>query len=277
MEAVQRMRVKAQGAGKLQSNDQIKVETKQVESTKYVYIEQASPEVVYVPSYDPGWVWGAMAYPYYPWYGGYYGGAAIWYGTGIAMGIAWGGGWGWGAGLGYNNINMNINNRFVNHHNNINGGNRINNGNWQHNSQHRGGAPYGNRATAQKFGGNNLGSGARAGNMDLSGLRGGGGNRGAGNLGGGAGRPGGLDLSGLRGNGPSNIGANRGSMGGDRIGNRSVSGGFGQRNGGSFGGSGSFGGGAARSSSTRGASSMGSRGGGGMRGGGMRGGGGRRR
>jgi Protein of unknown function (DUF3300) len=64
MEAVQRMRVKAKDAGKLQSSDEIKVETKQVESTSYVYIEQASPEVVYVPSYDPAWIWGAMAYPY---------------------------------------------------------------------------------------------------------------------------------------------------------------------------------------------------------------------
>src|SRR6185436_17850106 len=53
MAAVQRMRVKAKDAGKLQSSDQIKVETKQVESTNYVVIEQASPEVVYVPSYDP--------------------------------------------------------------------------------------------------------------------------------------------------------------------------------------------------------------------------------
>jgi hypothetical protein len=290
MEAVQRMRVKAKDAGKLQSNDQIKVETAQAGNTSYVMIEQASPEVVYVPSYNPSWVWGVSAYPYPYWYGGYYGGAAIWYGSRIAIGVAWGGGWGWGAGWGVNNVNINVNNRFVNHYNNINrGGNRINGGAWQHNPQHRGGASYGNRATAQRFGGNNagnrqtgnLGSGARSGNMNLSGLSGSGRDLGAnrGNLGGGAGRSGGLDLSGMRGNGPTNIGANRGSMGGDRIGNRSVSGGYGQRNG-SFG-NGSYGGGAARSSSMRGSSSMGrggygGYGGGGMRGGGMRGGGGRR-
>lgn len=285
MQAVQRMRVKAKDAGKLKSNEQIKVETQQVESQSYVVIEQASPEVVYVPSYDPTWIWGVSAYPFPPWYGGYYGGAAIWYGSAIALGIGWGGGWGWGAGWGYNNVNINVNNRFVNHYNNsnINRGNRINSGRWQHNPQHRGGAPYGNRATQQRFGGNtlgnrqagNLGSGPRAGNMDLSGLRGGGSrdlgaNRG--NLGG-AGRPqaGNLDLSGLRGTGGSGLGANRGSMGGDRIGSRDVSRGFGQRGNSSFGGSGSFGGGAARMSSSRGASSMGGYGG---RGGGMRGGGG---
>jgi hypothetical protein len=49
MEAVQRMRVKAKDAGKLKSNDQIKVETAQAGNTSYVMIEQASPEVVYVP------------------------------------------------------------------------------------------------------------------------------------------------------------------------------------------------------------------------------------
>src|SRR5947207_1107388 len=72
MEAVQRMRAKAKEAGKLKSNEQIRVETKEVESRTYVVIEQASPEVVYVPSYDPMFVWGAMYYPYPPFYGGYY-------------------------------------------------------------------------------------------------------------------------------------------------------------------------------------------------------------
>jgi hypothetical protein len=42
MEAVQRMRVKAKEAGKLQSNDQIKVETAQAGNTSYVVIQQAS-------------------------------------------------------------------------------------------------------------------------------------------------------------------------------------------------------------------------------------------
>lgn len=283
MDAVQRMRVKAKDVGKLQSSEQIKVESQQVESKTVVVIEQASPEVVYVPSYDPAWIWGAMAYPYPPFYGGYIGGAAIWWGAGIAIGGIWGGGgWGWGAGWGNNNININVNNRFVNHYNNTNinrGGNRINSGNWQHNPQHRGGAPYGNRATAQRFGnslGNrqagNLGSGPRAGNMDLSGMRGGGQNLGAnrGNLGGGGGRPqaGNMNLSGLSGRGGS-------ALGGDRIGSRDVSRGSGVSNRGSFGGSGSFGGGAARASSMRGSSSMGGGGGGfgGGRGGGGFGGG----
>src|SRR5678815_4663445 len=82
MDAVQRMRAKAKEVGKLQSTEQVKVEAKQVETKSYVVIEQASPEVVYVPSYDPMFVWGAWPYPYPTFYGGYYGGGGIWYGVG---------------------------------------------------------------------------------------------------------------------------------------------------------------------------------------------------
>jgi hypothetical protein len=46
MDAVQRMRAKAKDAGNLKSNEQMKVETKVVESKTVVVIEQASPHVV---------------------------------------------------------------------------------------------------------------------------------------------------------------------------------------------------------------------------------------
>ena len=84
-------------------------------------------------------------------------GMAISFGVGMAMGAAWGGGWGWNTGWGGNNdININRNNTFVNNSNrqgvnragNTRGGNT-----WQHNPQHRGGAPYPNRATASQFNG----------------------------------------------------------------------------------------------------------------------------
>jgi hypothetical protein len=58
MDAVQRMRAKAKDAGNLKSNEQMKVETKVVESKTVVVIEQASPQVVYVPSYNPTVVYG---------------------------------------------------------------------------------------------------------------------------------------------------------------------------------------------------------------------------
>src|SRR5580698_3406433 len=169
MESVQRMRAKAQEKGNLKSNEQMKVETKVVESKQVIVVEQADPQVVYVPSYDPVVVYGAPAYPYPPIYypppGYYAAGMAISFGVGLAMGAAWGGGWGYNTGWngGNNNININNNNNFVNNSNRQNVGNRPsqqptrgggNRGNsWQHNPQHRGGTPYGNKATANKYGG----------------------------------------------------------------------------------------------------------------------------
>jgi hypothetical protein len=286
MAAVQRMRAKAKDTGNLKSNEQMKVETKTVESQSVIVIEQSKPDVVYVPSYNPTVVYGPPAYPYPPIYypppGYYAAGMAISFGVGMAMGAAWGGGWccnsGWGSN---NNININNNNTFVNNSNRQNNvsnrsGNRTGSNSWQHNSQHRGGTPYANKATADKYGGTargdsmgnrqanarqsqgqlgGRGQGAQAGTMDRGGRQ----QSGAGNRGSG---------------GADGRGANRGGGGGgggDRIGNRSVSSGGGSRGGGAFGGgSGGLSGSSARASSSRGASSMGSRGGG-------RGGGGRRR
>ncbi len=68
MDAVQRMRKKAQGSGNLKSSEQQKVEVKTVESKQVIIIEQANPQVVYVPSYDPVVVYGPPVYPYPPIY-----------------------------------------------------------------------------------------------------------------------------------------------------------------------------------------------------------------
>src|SRR4051812_18424915 len=90
MEAVQRMRRKAQEKGNLQTSEQLKVETRVVESQSVIIVEQANPQVVYVPSYNPTVVYGAPAYPYppiaYPPVGYYAAGAAITFGLGVAMG-----------------------------------------------------------------------------------------------------------------------------------------------------------------------------------------------
>ena len=284
MDAVQRMRAKAQEKGNLKSSDQMKVETKVVENKQVIVVEQAKPDVVYVPSYEPTVVYGPPAYPYppiaYPPPGYYAAGMAISFGVGMAIGAAWGGGWccnsGWG---GNNNININNNNTFVNNSNRQNNisnrsGNRTGSNSWQHNSQHRGGTPYANRSTANKYGGTARGDsmGSRQANARQNqgqvGGRGQGGQAGAMDRGGRQ-QPG----AGNRGSGGANgLGANRGGGGGgDRIGDRSVSSGGGSRGGGAFGGgSGGLSGSSARASSSRGASSMGSRGG-------SRGGGGRRR
>jgi hypothetical protein len=267
MDAVQRMRKKAQDTGNLKSSEQQKVETKVIESKSVIVVEQANPQVVYVPSYDPVAVYGPPVYPYPPIYyppAGYYAaGMAISFGIGIAMGAAWGGGWGWGAGWGGNNtININNNNNF-NRNSNISGGNRndIGGGNrgdasWKHNPQHRGGAPYRDRATADRFGGTARGdslSNRQAGARQQVGRQGG-------NLGSNRAGDGGV--------------SNRAGGGGaDRIGGRDLSRSGGGNRDAFGGGSKGYNGSNARASSNRGASSMGSRGGGG---GGRRGGGRRR-
>ena len=301
MDAVQRMRRKAKEGGNLKSSEQQKVETKEVASKEVIIIEQSNPQVVYVPSYNPTVVYGAPAYPYppiaYPPPGYYAAGMAISFGVGIAMGAAWGGGWGYNSGWGggNNNININTNNNFVKNSNRQNVSNRSGggNGSWQHNPQHRGGAPYSNGATARKYGGTARGDSmttrqerarqnqGQRGGLQQAGDRGSVGTRDTGTRDrGGSGnrqqsgvnnRSGGGRDSGNRGAGATNTGANRGS--GDRVGNRSTSSGGGSRNSSAFGGSGGSSGSNARASSARGSSSM--RGGGGRSGGG--GGGGRRR
>jgi hypothetical protein len=168
MDAVQRMRKKAQDKGTLKSNEQQKVETRVVENKTVIVVEQANPQVVYVPSYNPVVVYGPAYYPYPPIYyppWGYAAGMAVSFGVGVMMGAFWSGGWGWGCGWGHNDININNYNNF-NRNTNINRGNRDSTlptrggnvggnagNNWRHNPEHRGGTPYRDRATADRFGG----------------------------------------------------------------------------------------------------------------------------
>ena len=75
------------------------------------------------------------------------------------MGAFWGGGWGYGPRWGYGSVNINVNNRYVNHYNRYNNYNRYG-GNWNHNPVHRGGAPYADRNTANRYGGTARGDSA---------------------------------------------------------------------------------------------------------------------
>jgi len=288
MDAVQRMRKKAQAKGALTSNEQQKVETKIVETKEVIVVVPAKPEVVYVPVYSPTVVYGPPVYAYPP---VYYppppppGAAFVTFGVGVLVGAAiWGGtccGCGWGHGHGnvtvnnFNNFNRNTNiNRNTNVNRNGNG-----NGNWQHNAEHRGGAPYSDRATATKYGGSARGDsaanrqqrpgGPSAGNQmnrtpsprpmnnasSVPGLsdRSAGASRDNGNRATSAGSP------------------NRSGGGaGNQIGSREIGGSKSSpKGGGGFGSSGGFSGDSARAQSSRGAASAGGRGGGG-RGGGRR-------
>jgi len=368
MDAVQRMRKKAESNGNLKSNEQQKVETKVVESKSVIVIEQANPQVVYVPSYNPVVVYGPPVYPYPPIYypppGYYAAGVAISFGVGVMMGAFWSGGWGWGCGWGHNDVDINVNNNF-NRNTNVNRGNRPTNpiagggnrgnvggvggvggaggvggvggvggaggvggvggaggvggvggaggvggvggaggvggvggpggvggvggagggnrpstlpsgggGKWQHNPEHRGGAPYRDRATADRFGGTTRGdslSKRQAGARQQLGRQGG--NLASNRGGAGAGNRAGGGLSSRAGGGGA--GNRAGAGGGDRIGSRDLSRSGGGNRDAFGGGSRGYDGSRARASGNRGASSMGSRGGGGFSRGG--GGGGRRR
>jgi hypothetical protein len=163
MDAVQRMRMKAYNNGTLQSTPQQIVQTKTVDNRPIITIEQADPQVVYVPSYDPTVVYGAASayYPYPEYSYPSWTGAAIGFGAGIGLGALWGGGgWGWhpGWGWGRGDIDINRNNAFVRNSNFYRGAN----GNvWRHNAAHRGNVAYGNRATAARYGGTFAGAGAR--------------------------------------------------------------------------------------------------------------------
>jgi hypothetical protein len=290
MNAVQRMRAKAEGKGTLTSDWHQKVEKKSEEGKEVITIEPADPQVVYVPSYDPQYMYGPPVYPWYDYYyPGYLPGYGYWFGAGIIIGGIWGGWWGdcdWHGG----DINIDRNNRFnrnqVNPLRDRGQGNR-----WQHNPAHRGNAPYADRRTSDKFG--NRGQGDRRGQANRPGA----GNRPSQRSASGK-RPGGGTAKSTRPTGGAKAGrsarsnASRastrpsGANAGNRVGNRSVSSSPSYSNrGGTFGGSSS--GYRSNYSSNRGGYSMGgggfSRGGfgggGGFRGGGggFRGGGGGRR
>jgi hypothetical protein len=251
MDSVQRLRAKAKDSGKLSSNDKMVVETKVVEQQTVVVIQPTSTQVVYVPAYNPTVIWGPPPV-YYPYPPVYYppppppGAMLFTFGMGMAMGAAMHGGYCCGCGWGHSNtVVINNNNTFVNNSNRVN---NINTGggnsNWQHNSQHRGGAPYGDKATASKYGGNSRGGGGQQARATPSTMDRGGGGGGGGSA--------------------------------NKIGNQAVKPSAG---GSAFGGA-SGGASRAQASSSRGSSSLSARpsGGGGGRGGGggSRGGGGRR-
>jgi len=162
MDAIQRLRAKAQAQNKLMTTKEQIVTVKQEQNRQIIAIEPANPNTIYVPYYNPAVVYGAWPYPTYPPYyfptPGYIAGAAI--ATGLAFGAAyavgrWASGgnyWGGGVNWGGNNINVN---RSVNINNT-----RVNN--WQHNSAHRRGVAYNNANVRQRFGNNNIRSGSQA-------------------------------------------------------------------------------------------------------------------
>jgi len=156
MNAVQRMRAQAQASGKLRSDAEQTVTTETQGNQQAIEIQPANPQVVYVPYYDPEYIWGPPDYGYYPawdyagfgfgygpgiWIDGFFGGLGWgywgwwpnWFGFNIFLNpfffTHWGFGWhsGWGHGFGHGVI-------------------------WAHDPGHRMGVPYGTHALNARYG-----------------------------------------------------------------------------------------------------------------------------
>lgn len=176
MAAVQRMRGRAQSNGRLQTSPQQRVTTQSQDGQTAIDIEPADPQVIYVPSYNPAYIWGPPLYGDYPplWYPG------IGYGFGFYppcfLGGFFGGfglGFGWGWGFGWFGHSLFLNAGFFNHYG-FGGyggyGGFGGRGVWAHNPEHRLGVPYANHAVASRFGG---AGNARMGGASRSGPAGG--------------------------------------------------------------------------------------------------------
>jgi hypothetical protein len=213
MDAIQRLRTKAQANNKLTTSSQQTVSTQQQDGRQIIVIEPTDPDQIFVPFYDPSVVFGPWPYPDYP---PYFWPPPAYIGVGIlATGIAFGAGYAlgrwasngnrWGGGFNWRGRNINVN-RSLN----------VSGNNWVHNPAHRGGVRYNNPGVAARFGGNNAGqnrlNGRGSGGQQVL-QPGGGGNRS--NLGGGAGAGGNRTIGNGAGNRSlGNAGANTRPTGG---------------------------------------------------------------
>ena len=148
MDAIQRMRQKAQQAGNLKDTSQQTVETQ----GSNIVIQPADPDVVYVPAYDP---WAIYGYPIAPWpfwynYPGiWFGGPYLSFGLGFGIGFYGGYGWGWhnwGANWGGHTVVYN-HNTYISHSNTF-----YNRSNYYHNGGERGVTNNVNRGFADRGG-----------------------------------------------------------------------------------------------------------------------------
>jgi len=167
MDAIQRMRDKAAQSGKLKSTPEQQV-IRVVDAGQPVYeIVPTNPTVIYVPVYDPYWIWGsAVYYPYPRWYYPPHA-SYLYFNSGIYIDAYFGSGWygsatygpgyrvwnSWGWRPAWNTRTVVVNNVFIdNHHFNSN---RPRNGNataaWSHDAAHRRGVVYPASASYDRY------------------------------------------------------------------------------------------------------------------------------
>jgi Protein of unknown function (DUF3300) len=160
MDAIQRLRFQAQQNGRLSGTSQQVVRDETGPGQSAIEIQPANPQVIYVPAYNPSYVWGpplAGAYPalwYPPISSGWVFGAAISIGSLITGLLSWSG-WGWA--LSWLTHGLFLNGLFFNHFGFSGFGGGFGGGHsavtaWVHNPAHRLGIPYPNRALATRFG-----------------------------------------------------------------------------------------------------------------------------
>jgi len=156
MNAVQRMRARAQSGGRLASTPQQIVTTESQGTGQVVKIMPAEPDVIYVPVYDPLYVWGPPVYGYYPPL--FYPTFGFGFGLGCHLGYFfsdWDGWGGWGWGPNWISSVIVINTRFFHHHGFYErpGGDSRGGKIWAHNPEHRLNIPYKNIDVEKRFGG----------------------------------------------------------------------------------------------------------------------------
>ena len=183
MQAVQRMRASALAKGTLHSTPQLTVNTQNQNGQSAITIEPADPNVIYVPNYNPVYVWGPPVWGYYPPL--FYPGIDVGFGffPGIDIGLYFGGwgGWGWG-GWGWGPdwfggrifIDHSFFHRYGFEHFH---GEPLGRSAWEHDPAHRLGVPYANRGVAERFGSRGATGGFRGG--EAGGFRGGAGGSGS--------------------------------------------------------------------------------------------------
>jgi hypothetical protein len=161
--AVQRLRMKAQATGSLQSSSQQQV--RHVPAPQpiiidgrpepdYIEIDPVDPGVLYVPIYDPYVVYGPWAYPAYRpfyWYPpGYVSAGVIGFGAPFVVGAALWAHYNWES----HHVDINVANYNRFNHANLSAASQT----WQHDPSHRGNIAYTNPALQTKFGKGALGS-----------------------------------------------------------------------------------------------------------------------
>jgi uncharacterized membrane protein YgcG len=140
MDSIQRLRGRAAASGALKSTPQQTVATQD----QQIEIEPANPDVVYVPYYDPGVIFGPWAWAEYPPFyflppAGIVIGAGLWLGFGLGFPIL-GPFWGWDRwAWGHHGFNV------------VGGYGGLRAGAWAHDPAHRRGVPYRNAGLSGRF------------------------------------------------------------------------------------------------------------------------------